>query len=121
HLGDGMADAVTRLHVERLAQGAEQRGPSVERDRTVRERRHHVRRKPDILGESIEGRFRLRRHTSRLKSSSSRHDSLLNYCFLNTYAKCSTSATGRRGFCGKFPWRSGPTDSSITGTSPSVR
>jgi len=27
HFGDSEADAVTRLHVERLAQGAEQGGP----------------------------------------------------------------------------------------------
>ena len=32
HFGDSEADAVTRLHVERLAQGAEQGGPWVERD-----------------------------------------------------------------------------------------
>jgi hypothetical protein len=30
---------VTRLHVERLAQGEEQGGPCVERDRALRERR----------------------------------------------------------------------------------
>src|ERR1700756_5462667 len=35
------------------------------------------------------------------------------------YANSSTSATGRRGFCGQFPGRSGPTDNSITGTSSS--
>src|SRR5215813_1945233 len=33
HFGDSEADAVTRLHVERLAQGAEQGGSCVERDR----------------------------------------------------------------------------------------
>src|SRR6516165_3197251 len=36
HFGDSEADAVTRLHVEHLAQGAEQGGPRVERDRSAR-------------------------------------------------------------------------------------
>src|SRR3546814_9471640 len=62
HFGDGEADAVTRLHVERLAQGAEQGGPCVERDRAQRERRHPIWGEPDVLGERIEGRFRIGRH-----------------------------------------------------------
>src|SRR3982074_2838496 len=32
--------------------------------------------------------------------------------FNDDQAKCRTSATGRRGFCGQFPGRSGPTDNS---------
>src|SRR3546814_524489 len=36
------------------------------------------------------------------------------------YTISSTSATGRRGFCGQFPSRSGPTDNSMTGTSSSA-
>ena len=57
HFGDSEADAVTRLHVERLAQGAEQGGPRAERDRALREGRHHVRGEPDVLRESIESRL----------------------------------------------------------------
>jgi hypothetical protein len=39
---------------------------------------------------------------------------------LLNYANSSTSATGRRGFCGQFPGRSAPTDNSMTGTSSSA-
>src|SRR4051812_40719613 len=46
HFGYSEVDAVTRLHVERLAHGAEQGSPRVERDRVCREGRH------DIWGES---------------------------------------------------------------------
>jgi hypothetical protein len=66
HFGDSEADAVTRLHVERLAQGAEQGGPCVERDRALREGRHHIGGEPDVLGERIERRFRIGRHLLRL-------------------------------------------------------
>jgi hypothetical protein len=39
---------------------------------------------------------------------------------LLNYANSSTSATGRRGFCGQFPGGSAPTDNSMTGTSSSA-
>lgn len=42
HFGDGKADAVACLYVERLAQGAEQGGPGVERNGALRESRHHA-------------------------------------------------------------------------------
>src|SRR5262249_1654000 len=57
--GDSEADAVTRLYVERLAQGAEQGGPRVERDRALREGRHQIWGEPDVLGDRIQGRFRI--------------------------------------------------------------
>ena len=66
HFGDSEADAVTRLHVERLAQGAEQGGPRVERDRALREGRHHIWGEPDVLGDRIESRFAIGRHLFRL-------------------------------------------------------
>src|SRR3546814_12848132 len=66
HFGDSEADAVTRLHVERLAHGAEQGGPCVERDRAQREGRQHIWGEPDVLGERIESRFRIGRHLFRL-------------------------------------------------------
>jgi hypothetical protein len=66
HFGDSEADAVTRFHVERLAQGAEQGGPCVERDRALREGRHHIGGEPDVLGERVESRFRFGRHLVRL-------------------------------------------------------
>src|SRR3954469_12181283 len=55
HFRDCEADAVTRFHVERLAQGAEQGGPRVERDRALCERRQHIWGEPDVLGECFEG------------------------------------------------------------------
>src|SRR5205814_9321237 len=66
HFGDGEADAVTRFHVERLAQGAEQAGPRVERDWALREGRHHTWGEPDALGERIESGFTISRHLLRL-------------------------------------------------------
>jgi hypothetical protein len=57
HFGDSEANAVTRPHVKRLAQGAEQGGPCVERDRALREGRHHIWGEPDVLGERIKSRF----------------------------------------------------------------
>ena len=73
HFGDREADAVTRLHVERLFQGVEQGGPRAERDRALREGRHHIWGEPDVLGERIEGRLRSSRHPFRRQSSSSWH------------------------------------------------
>src|SRR5215467_589476 len=40
--------------------------PRVERDRALREDRHHIWGEPDILGDSIEGQFRIGRHLFRL-------------------------------------------------------
>lgn len=65
HLRDSQADAVARLNVEGLAQGAEQGRPGVERDGALRESRHHRRGEPDVLCERIERRFRIGRHLFR--------------------------------------------------------
>src|SRR5689334_25114838 len=73
YFGDSKADAVTRLHVERLAQRAEQGGPRVERDRALREDRHHIWGEPDVLGERIESRPRIGRHLFRIQSCGSGH------------------------------------------------
>ncbi|MNN65628.1 hypothetical protein D3C81_1811430 [compost metagenome] len=58
HFGHSQADPVARLHIERLAQAAQQRGPCVERNRALREACHHVRREADVLRECIERRLR---------------------------------------------------------------
>ena len=74
HLGHGKADAVTRLHVERLAQRAQQGGPRVERDRALREARHHIRGKPQVFGECVERRFRIGRNLFLRQRDRSCHD-----------------------------------------------
>src|SRR4051812_19073875 len=50
HFGDSEADAVARLHVERLAHRTEQSCPCVERDRALREGCQHVWGEPDVFG-----------------------------------------------------------------------
>ena len=66
HFGDSEGDALTRFHVEHLAQGDAQGGPCVERDRALREGRHHIWGEPDVLGQRIESRFRIGRYLFRL-------------------------------------------------------